>query len=161
MSDKETKVENPPAKSRNWPRRLRITVSVFFAVVAVAFVVLWVRSYLRSDVMTRQKISVLMIGSNYGHLTIRHFRSYDLNRPQNPATTWSWTTNPASDGTPRHWFNFRSGQQAVAIPYAVLCILFGLAAVLPFARTQFSVRTLLIATTLVAVVLGLGVWLAS
>ena len=33
-------------------RRLRIAVSVFFALVAVAFAVLWVRSYIKADTLT-------------------------------------------------------------------------------------------------------------
>jgi hypothetical protein len=49
----------------------------------------------------------------------------------------------------------------VIVPH-LLVVLFGTAfAAAPWFPCRFSLRTMLIATTLVAVVLGLGVWLAS
>ena len=49
-------------------RRLRIAVSVFFALVAVAFVVLWVRSYWRCEMFDKLNTNgvTMTVGSNNG-----------------------------------------------------------------------------------------------
>jgi hypothetical protein len=46
----------------------------------------------------------------------------------------------------------------IALPYWLLVITFAATTTLPWLRWRFSLRTLLIATTLVAIVLGLVVW---
>jgi hypothetical protein len=49
---------------------------------------------------------------------------------------------------------------AIMAPHPVLALISATTAVSPWLRRQFSLRTLLIATTLVAVGLGLAVWAA-
>jgi hypothetical protein len=148
-------------------RRLRIAVSVFFALVAFALSVLWVRSYWRSD-----RVSIpgwdacpIIIESSRGQLSAMHFTMVE-NR-------WKWRTrktNPPdiySDPKPT-WevltFDSMTGRTitAVLLPHRFLAagfaILSGAAAFLSRPSSQFSLRTMLIATTLVAIVLGLAVW---
>ena len=51
------------------------------------------------------------------------------------------------------------GPPGMAMPYWSLVVSVSFPAVIPWIRWRFSLRTLLIVTTLVAVVLGLIVWL--
>ncbi len=46
------------------------------------------------------------------------------------------------------------------MPHWFLLVTCGVASVIPWISYRFSLRTLLIATTLVAIVLGLAVWAA-
>jgi hypothetical protein len=50
------------------------------------------------------------------------------------------------------------GKLAIQVPHWLLVVTSGLMAAMPWLPWRFSLRTLLIATTLVAVVLGLIVW---
>jgi Na+/melibiose symporter-like transporter len=153
------------------PRKLRIAVSVFFAVLTVALCVMWVRSYKWRDVIRCRTSgsNVIVFASMKGKLI-----AYDYVLP-NIAPQWELKTIEIVNGGyfwadetqyrgilgfivkdvlesrllgAPHWFFILS---TVAIASA------------PWIRhsTRFSLRTLFIATTLVAVVLGLGVWLAS
>ena len=51
------------------------------------------------------------------------------------------------------------GTDTIMMPYWFLVLLSAVFAAAPWIRHQFSLRTLLIATTLIAVLLGLIVWL--
>jgi hypothetical protein len=134
---------------------------VFFAVVAVALCVLWVRSYWRADIFSAH-ISQLLCAKgfsangrirgmvvdeqnsrgadpSYVHLDSRS--SYRLKKPpwhceRHDGFTFEFIIP--------HWFPVLLAIAVVGVPW--------------FRLRRFSLRTLLIATTLVAVVLGLGVW---
>jgi hypothetical protein len=82
--------------------------------------------------------------------------------------TWdlvSWPYEPPSD---RHWYQavlyfdcwFESGGGWITLPHWFLAASsLGLAALLAFTRTwRYSLRTILVATTVVAGLLGLAVW---
>jgi hypothetical protein len=147
-------------------RRLRIAVSVFFALVAVAFAVLWVRSHYRyyGLVRTYPNQSFFILECADGEIACSRF-----NRPasRNPAG-YIFFSKPVErprltqSSSSALGFQFLSGPQSdyFVLPIWFPMLLFGLAAAaLPFKPTRrFSLRTLLIATTLVAVVLGLAVW---
>jgi hypothetical protein len=137
-------------------RKLRIAASVFFAVVAVAFCVLWVRSYW------------------YHELVLCSFDQQFSTIPEESVDPWIVYRQPASDwwaGEEGPWraqswggfyVNLRQTPIVVAPYWFWLLIPATLAAMFwrnPLPR--FSLRALLFTTTLVAVVLGLGVWLAS
>jgi hypothetical protein len=152
-------------------RRLRIAASVFFAVVTLALCVLWVRSYWFRDVIhcRTSGSSVIVFASMKGRLI-----AYDYELPS-VASQWNlksakivngeyyWAdeaqyrgffgllVKDVNDsrlfGAP-HWF-FVSSTVAVAVVTWTRC------------STRFTLRTLLIAITLVAVVLGLGIWAAK
>jgi hypothetical protein len=57
-------------------------------------------------------------------------------------------------------FLFYSPSLAVRVPHCLTVLFVSALATLPWLRWRFSLRTLLIATTLVAAVLGLVVWAA-
>jgi hypothetical protein len=151
-------------------RNLRIAFSAACLIACVLLIGLWVRSYWWSDgVMgSISSTKTLVIGSGSGRFSVR---VDDSTQPHRYSGRWRFdhTSLAAVEksfkelGTTvsfrfpifgfsgddfffAHWF--------VIIPVAVL----GLISSRPWLRWQFSLRTLLIATTLVAVVLGLIVW---
>jgi hypothetical protein len=159
-------------------RKLRITLSVVCGITCALLIVLWVRSYAVIDnFVYRLDIRGVAFGSyggdlhfgtlpswrglpwdvEDGRLRIRHWRIYER------------TTNPMEQVrqgymTPLGFGMIdNSSEFAVFVPYWFLCGISGVcAAVLwPMKSRQYRLRTLLIATTLVAVVLGLASWLAS
>jgi len=141
-------------------RRVRIAVSVFFGVLTVALCVLWVRSYFSFDIWKLQPSSKrpIVVGSAYGHVTVS-FRS-KVGTPMRrfmsqPLQLAKWE----SQRVPRV-FQFLNDR--VVVPHwFVALLLIGLSATPWISQSRrFSLRTMLIATTLVAVVLELGVWLA-
>jgi len=141
-------------------RKLRIAWSAGWGIAAALFVVLWVRSYWADISATRLSSSSVMtsVGANAGRvyclqldLASRRaagipFRSHgwelavdpDLKVETSPGFAWNSTPLVDIIQAPA-WF--------VALVVAVL-------ATIPWASTRFSLRTLLIVTTVVAVVLG-------
>jgi hypothetical protein len=148
-------------------RNLRIAWSVVWGVAAVLLVVLWVRSYWWADLLGyRIGQTYVAAGSGRGiaffrwttfqpSVTVGNKVGWELS--EGPTGTidsslkpleWSLDTNPAAA------FGF-----FISVPcwFCVAC-----SAALSFValnRYRFSLRTLLIATTLVAIMLGLIVWL--
>jgi hypothetical protein len=153
-------------------RRCRIAASVFVALMAVALCLLWLRSYSWLDSWARD-------APEYQHLiSVRGVFSMELeSRPQPGALRIPWrrTSVPTASipqGKSRKWIVLPNvaqggGRTYIRIPYwlaTAVASALALAPVLTLVspqRIQFTTRTLLIATTLVALVLGLGVWLAS
>ena len=140
-------------------RKLRIAWSVFSGVAAVLLIALWVRSYLFADATQNGSI-VSMAGKLYFHQQF----AYIFQQPGEllPA---NWM--------PQKFFGLHTlvgppGVQLVphgvgwAVPYWWLAGSTSLLAMLPWIpwTTRFSLRALLIATTLIAVVLGLVTWLS-
>jgi hypothetical protein len=141
-------------------RKLRIAWSMFWGLICVLLIVLWVRSYWWSDVVQviaptcdaradsangGTTISVFFdsdreVGYEWNRNSYRHNTAM---RP--PNATWKfdiYMTRRGLDASLPHWF------------YLLLTSLVAAAAWI----RRFTLRTLLIATTLVAVVLGLIVY---
>jgi|tagenome__1003787_1003787.scaffolds.fasta_scaffold19222441_1 hypothetical protein len=140
-------------------RKLRIAWSVFWGLACVLLIVLWVRSYEYYLITYNGPgfgSAVLGLDSKPGSLTIGvddggdmhpwSVRSIDLTafgrEPLPALSAWGVDLN------------------AVRMPYWFATSLSILLATLSWLRWRFSLRTLLIATTLVAVVLGVVVWSA-
>jgi hypothetical protein len=147
-------------------RLLRIAVSAVCGLLCLLMVVLWVRSCWREDTINgylspNDGFSCIAMG---GRIILAFF----LSIPEN--SHWVWYVNSDPTGTSvspyGRWFGFGflpqrgTNAPAIIIPYWFPTLLFGLLAALPWLswlRWRFSLRTLLLATTLVAVVLGLVV----
>ena len=147
------------------PRRLRIAVSVFFALVAVAFAVLWVRSYRTCDtvsILDARSGLYTYLGSNSGTMYLHRSTLEFIPYPGDSVPRFSYTALNASE--PQAVFvwntNLLQGPVGISFPYWLLILVAAATAALPWLRYRFSFRTMLIATTLVAVVLGLIVWAA-
>jgi hypothetical protein len=133
---------------------LRIAVTALCLTVSALFVALWVRSYWWVDaVYVAQTYSAgSMQGDMYlmpgiYNVTTARVVEHDIG-PIHTLSIWN------ADGKTV----FRIDGQAVPIWILVLSI--AALAALPWLRTRFSLRTLLIVTTLVAVGLGMVVYLA-
>jgi hypothetical protein len=164
----------PEAPRRRY-RKLRIAWSVAWGVVAVLLIALWVRSYWWDDMLKvrmpdpqRQFMICSMLGGTRLYTT-----------SVSPRANWNhryWRTSTISvaaelEGLDVRW-PYRFGldrlytfelfsrhynpdhSRIVALPHWMLVVTFTAFAVAPWVRWRFSLRTLLIATTLVAVVLG-------
>ena len=181
-------------------RRVRIAVSVFFGVVALAFCVLWVRSYSVADrihgVIWRP--TSFVVASKSGRVSVVLFRwhgapswwrwqivshptddelSFPFGAPKNYERLlgFGWLHDPLymvmrsiqilPDGTEVFVFGAATASLRGAgpmVPYwflVVISIALSTSTWLQARIQRFSLRTMLIATTLVAVVLGLAAWM--
>ena len=137
-------------------RKLRIAWSVAWGLLAVLLCVLWVRSYWWADFIcfdrsgdfepvVRSEVGTISIfPPGVTSWTLRHVEFYFPNAGlEIKAVLLGRFELDSTELTFPHWF-------AVAVS--------GLMVVAPWLPLRFSLRTLLIATTLVAVGLGLVVW---
>jgi hypothetical protein len=140
-------------------------VSVFFALVAVAFAVLWVRSYRFQDGCYGNIPGTTFIaaGSQLGYL-------YAIFNDE-PRRDWVSRTTPLPNEAWRKRYReneptkapnrfllgiyFSPPYATLCVPYWLLVLLSTLLAAAPWLRFQFSLRTMLIVTTLAAISLGL------
>lgn len=151
------------------PRKLRIAASVFFGLLTITLCLLWVRSYWRIDAVNGHGPGGrgFLAQSTTGRFVVVVF---------NVPVDWRWRVFPIpQDWRPKNingqpgllpaWGFYPrpgSGDWTVVFPFwfPVVSLASMVAALwFPYSN-RFSLRTLLMATTLLAVVLGLGVWLA-
>ena len=107
----------------------------------------------------QQRLYVYYPGNRSSNATYRFNRPIDAEYSQRDINLTSWQSlveRLGFDVEIVHWPRIRNGW--FACPYWVAAVSLIAAAVSPWVSTRFSVRTLLIATTLIAVVLGLAVW---
>ena len=161
-------------------RKLRIAWSVVCAIACVLLIVSWVRSQSLYDAVSWRsgKGMYYSLMSQYGHLTVVNgFNPNDYSsgthfeighKALNPFV--DSPTEPTLSGIlGLRWYSshgVRAFRELIlAVPHWFVVLLSAALAVVPWIPSlknlnwRFSLRTLLIATTLVAVVLGLIVWL--
>jgi len=143
-------------------RKLRIAWSVAWGVVAVLLCVLWVRSYYGYDTFTGHNGWGVLADSCNGRFGIALFQRGDLQHPMTNGI--SFEAIPGTDDWwPKGTFGFgtKIGDCDLPFHFAPYWFPFSFAATFaaaPWLRWHFSLRTLLIAVTLVALLLGLVVW---
>jgi hypothetical protein len=161
----------PAAPEAPWRKfhKLRIAWSVAWGIACVLLVVLWVRSLHRIDRLTwhYRNAEAFQVGTSPGQISIAAF-------VDQPVPSWAihqlgrqWMTEwfqsmRLINGTMRWWFHVTSTNthRSASIPdWFVILICCALGSI-PWLRLQFSLRTLLIATALVAVALGLIMYTA-
>jgi hypothetical protein len=147
-------------------RYARFAAAVLFALLAVGFVALWVRSYYVYDCVwgTTRSGTVFDIGSHWGGIIFQ----FDYSRSIGPELTAASFTDPETfphepeELGPGFGFAYfaKNNDSMIVIPHWFLAALsLGLAAIFAFKRTwRYSLRTVLIATTILAGLLGLAVW---
>jgi hypothetical protein len=155
-------------------RKLRIAWSMAWGIAAVLVVALWVRSYWLRDRITHNYVgrtyarfgySIDSLRGRCSVLVIKHVPAYSPDRMQYV----SW---PADDtvsiafpvgSLACTWLGFKWESSpdafAIIVPYWFPLSAIGVLIAAMWVPWRFSLRTLLIATTLVAVGLGLIVWL--
>jgi hypothetical protein len=137
---------------------VRIAVTALSLTACVLLIALWVRSYWWSDnFMLRLPNSRVFIIHSMRAQTAWYFSAG--HRFSGNWTTESNTVARETDGitlTPWHreLLRFQLHRRPISFPVWVLVALFGGLATLPWLSQRFSLRTLLIATTLVAVALA-------
>jgi hypothetical protein len=141
-------------------RKLRIAWSVTCGVAAALIVVLWVISRSRYSGIEghvgKQSFSVV---SSLGQINIHLFTTKAVG-----SLSWRFTDSAVVAGEvvmPDHWgFQLYPNKAGlgVFVKYWVLVLMAGIAAAGPWIRWRFSLRTLLIVMTLIAVVLGLFIY---
>lgn len=157
-------------------RQLRIAASVFFGTLTVALCMLWVRSYWRAGIcgLTFNHEKRTNFASEYGRVFLIVFdcetyvwaigkpRDWDLRSVPHsslyPTARTEGELLKQMDAPPFPGFYFRqfAGFYRVIVPYWFLIVVAASLVAVPWIR--FSLRALLIATTLVAVLLWLVVW---
>jgi hypothetical protein len=145
-------------------RKLRIAWTVGWGLVAVLLIVLWERSYWRLQIFERRVGSqAVQISSVKGRIAIAHLDPRaTIGRPYLSVVAGDsadWRKAGASGFAYYHdgWI------AALIAPFWLPALLSVALAVTPWISRswRFSLRTLLVATTLVAVILGLVVYAAS
>jgi hypothetical protein len=145
---------------------LRIAWSVAWGVVAVLLCVLWVRSYWHCDILNTSvpELPRCLLASVNGELRIEIKKSAE---PEPEFRFHRSSAGAISDPdrfVPKHFTGFRLPVSQLRpipiVPHWFAASVAGVIAITGVGRTrfQFSLRALLIATTLVAVVLVLMVW---
>ena len=136
-------------------RKLRIAFSVTCGIAFVLLVVLWVRScsYIDSTKVLGHEVTTwcgqLLLDETFLH-TPTNFDDADVQSTSRRYCAIDIVTTPADDAS-RYGVGW-------AVSFWLLVGLSLAFATAPWLPYHFSLRTLLIATTLVAVVLGLIVW---
>ena len=124
-------------------RKLRIAWSVAWGALVLLLVALWVRSYWAYDRFIGRHPNGLIAYSNKG---VYIFSTYPLLAPD---VNVPW------------WFLVRRAQgMAVCLPFSLTVAVACAVSTAPWIRWRFSLRTLLVATTLIAIGLGLAIYAA-
>jgi hypothetical protein len=142
-------------------RKLRIAWSVACAVACVLLIVLWVRSHWARDIVSYSDPNGChtTLGSNRGYVyVVRHLWIPDSGPIYHG---WGHGSGKATELQMPVGWSSAAGVTKVVIPNFGILPAIVIAAFLPWLRLRFTLRTLLIATTLVAVVLGLVIYAAN
>jgi hypothetical protein len=139
-------------------RRLRIAASVFFAILAVTLCVFWVRSYWTNESIgyigpSRYAIS---LGANDGTV---YFVGRDPLPPpgmQISGPHWVIGRFPAWEPKARFRWQNDAEETSIRLPCWFAVLLLAASAGIPSIR-RFSLRTMLIATSVIAAILGAAV----
>jgi hypothetical protein len=143
-------------------RKLRIAWTVFCGIACVLLIVLSVRSYWRYDAVARIDGALVEIRlfSNRGAVGVIRMDWSDANT-NFVSHGWQFESSPTYDLSAFYWNWTDSGDGMIRLP--IWCLTPPIVVISTLSWTpklsRFSLRTLLVATTLIAVVLGLIVWL--
>jgi hypothetical protein len=143
-------------------RRLRIAASLLLAALVVA---LWVRSYWYSEsIVTTKTPTAWALGTIEGRLISGRFRQGIVNNRREWQLSRSPSRGESKIRSLSFGFDYSGNERSIAVPFwsilAAIAVCW-LPASWPSVRLQFSLRALFITTTLIAILLGLFVWLAS
>ena len=146
-------------------RALRITWTAFWGIACVLLCVLWVRSYWLGDGLqiispplhrhlildsTRGRIG-LFAGDRLSQFWLVRWES----QPITPEFIAEWRKDPPKN----LGFDIVTlGMHGIFMPVWFPVLVFAAFGILPWLSWRFSLRTLLVATTVVATVLGFGLW---
>jgi hypothetical protein len=154
-------------------RNLRIAWSVLWGLAAVLLIVLWARSYWCGHKIVGQLTTTeaFILESRLGRIEVTivelpygSFRSVPFSIiAHGPQRSFGDTVIgfDAPETVGGFFFGRSGGFRWVIVPYRFVLLLASVLAAIPWIPRRFTLRTLLIATTLVALALGLIVWAAE
>jgi hypothetical protein len=139
-------------------RKLRIAISAVCGIICLLLVALWVRSYWRYDMAwwIESKDIVWSFSSNKGLLHVERGSV-----KSKASARWGFVTHYRTYDYHPYFGSFHyefAGDKYVLFPHWLPLLVGTSLALSPWLRWRFSLRTLLIAITLVAVVLGLAIY---
>ena len=135
-------------------RKLRIAWSVGWGILCVLLLVLWMRSHSWLDVLATH--------SKHGVVSWRGALSIVWDGPPDTSGGLEWVAMRSDEpGWLRDSVQSRSASVIFTVRHLAAVFITMTVAAIAWAPSRFSLRALLIATTLVAVVLGLIVWAAK
>jgi hypothetical protein len=143
-------------------RLLRIAFSAACGIVCLLLIALWVRSYQRCDLISHYDGAGTnrTLGSNNGYAYFMHTDLTGVLMSQSfQRRGWLIGDTDVTDIPAKFGWESTKYQTTIRVPYIYILPVIGVATGIPWLpwSKRFSLRTLLIATTLVAVVLGLAV----
>jgi hypothetical protein len=146
--------------------RLRVVTSGFFAVLTLLLCVLWVRSYRCYDYAMGHLTATAdyHVYSSMGVIAFTtlaaEFPEANFEGSMKLGSTLQSKLTPGRGGPPgRLGFRWMQGPgKSAQVPYWSIILLSALASGAPWIRSRFSLRMLLVAMTLVAILLGLLAW---
>jgi hypothetical protein len=139
-------------------RKLRVAWSFAWGVMCLLLIALWVRSYSYLDTIgTPPAVVTSWRGQLLAGGSVHQTRTSDRDEPGNPSLdivlgVYVLSTMDRGDLT-------YTGSTSLSL--AAPLVLLGMLTIAPWIRSRFSLRTLLIAVTVVAVGLGLAVYVTS
>jgi hypothetical protein len=140
-------------------RKLRIAWSAICGIMTVLLIVLWARSFWRSDSARYRGSAVTrMVVSENGVAYVGEWYP-------NQSPGWKFSSTPVTEPIVSirqqlavAYFDERPRDVCLAFPHWLLLLPFAILTVAPWLNWHFRVRTLLIITTAVAALLGLVAW---
>jgi hypothetical protein len=149
---------------RRFLRYLRIAFSATCLIACVLLIVLWVRSYWWCEGYYQLPRGILVGGSTARGAIVLHCIDVNINEDVDLTVGYNRISisdvGPSVVGEPVLWFHLirRPGLSAIVVPMWAPTVMFAGLAIAPWLRYRFSLRTLLMAMTLIAVALGLIVF---
>lgn len=165
----EPTTDLPPEKPRRWRRWLRVAWTLVFAVLTIVSCKFWMRSYQWFDTAgwnyyANKQIGISSSAGRIVFVSTQGLPDWQLNS-NNMVPNGDW--KPALRALEVQCFNVAgfgvavTGRSMIYMPYWFATTIAAMLSTLvwfPWSR-RFSLRTMLLLTTLVAVVMGAVVWL--
>jgi hypothetical protein len=147
-------------------RKLRIAFSTVCGILCLLLLALWVRSYWVCDNVYRVSPNMVAttIGASSGTVYLVRLDNLMATGNTYEAHGWEYASDKPTEVSPKwqftmgHLANSAVGVVNVHLPFWLIALSWAVLAMLPWLRWRFSLRTLLIAMTLIAVGLGVVIY---
>ena len=143
-------------------RYLRIAISSFFAVLCLLIIAWWVRSYSWSDgaFLRLTSSEYVQVSAGYGRMCIwfEHKQTLNYRFKHHSHRITTHTPPDADDRIPLFHVGYWPTMTRVYAAHWVFVVLAGSFAVIPWCPRRFSLRFLLISTTVIAAVVSVIAW---
>jgi hypothetical protein len=142
-------------------RKLRIAWSIVCATACALLIALWVRSYWHNDVVSKTRYDRFFscLGSDGGTIYVVLGRLQVSGPTTGKHSPCQYHNNAASGIHPGFaWRRLKLGLSIVHVPHWFFLLLATVLAAAPWIPWRFSFRTMLVAMTVVAALLGAVVW---